>query len=78
MKAFKCDICGVYYEPYNYYGNKNTDKPNTVIFCRKAAGVIPDNITGTFDACPVCMEAIQSLINERKRIRLSIGAIGGD
>ena len=66
MTAFKCDICGAYYEPYCYFGNQEAHA-NTIVFCRKTAGIIANNITQTFDACPECIKAVDSLIAERKR-----------
>lgn len=73
MTAFKCDICGAYYEPYNYYGNQKEANPNTVVLCRKSAGVIANSINQTFDVCPKCMKAFEKLLEERKRHGPSIG-----
>lgn len=66
MTAFKCDICGAYYGLYRYYANQEEDKPNMLALCRVSPGTLANHITQTYDACPNCMKAIQSLIKERK------------
>ena len=67
MQAFKCDVCGTYYEPYNYYGNQDCSAPNAIIFAN-------DNAARTktygekFDLCPDCMEAFKTLTKLRGRL----------
>ena len=73
MLAFKCDICGAHYEPYNYYGNQSDKEPNSLMLYAKQEGFGHDNCMMRYDVCPLCMKAVKSLIEERKRHGLSIG-----
>ena len=73
MTAFKCDICGAYYEPYNYFHNQSDKKPNSLMtYCKRASGG-DDNCMTRYDVCPSCMKAVNTLIEERKRLGPSVG-----
>ena len=67
MTVFKCDICGVFYDPYNFYGNQKTDEPNTICLARNSASSMPmlPHIQ-TFDTCPECMEAFEKFLKSRR------------
>ena len=73
MLAFKCDICGAYYEPYNYYGNQSDESPNSLITCGNRASCGHKTAIKNYDVCPACMKAVNKLIEERKRHGPSIG-----
>ena len=72
MTAFKCDICGAYYEPYNYFGNQSDEAPNSLmLYAQREIG--DDTCMMRHDVCPLYMEAVKELIEERKRRGPSIG-----
>ena len=72
MTAFKCDICGAYYEPYNYYDNQSDEAPNSLmIYATREIGGETHMIR--YDVCPLCMKAVNKLIEDRKRRGPSIG-----
>ncbi len=73
MIAFKCDICGGYYEPYNYYGNQSDDEPNALMLYAKRAAFEDESAMVRYDLCPECMKAVNKLFEERKRRGPSIG-----
>ena len=73
MTAFKCDICGAYYEPYNYYGNQSDEKPNSLMLYAKREGFGKESAMTRYDLCPECMKAVSKLFEERKRHGPSIG-----
>lgn len=65
MTVFKCDICGAFYDPYNFYGNQETDKPNTICLARNSASLMLMPHIQTFDTCPECMEAFEKFLKSR-------------
>ena len=78
MLAFKCDVCGAYYEPYNYFGNQSDGEPNTLMTYAKHVGMRHDTAVTRYDVCPLCMKAVNKLIEERKRHGPSIGGNEND
>lgn len=65
MLAKKCDICGTFYEAYNYKNN-----------AREPSGIMLVNVCldddyytqDVADCCPKCMEAIMNTINHLRLI----------
>lgn len=74
MTAFKCDICGAYYQPYSYFGNQNNEKPNSLMtFVKRASGFQNDRVIERYDVRSERMKAVKKLFEERKRQGPSIG-----
>lgn len=73
MTAFKCDICGAYYEPYNYFGNQSDESPNSLMLYENRACSSNYTAVTRYDVCPYCMKAVNKLLEERKRHGPSVG-----
>ena len=65
MEAFKCDICGEFYEPYNYFSNQDHEKPNAIVLCNKSSSGFVNQIA-RYDMCPECMNALDILVKKRR------------
>ena len=63
--AKKCDICGDFYEEYNY--KQAYDKPNGFMYLNIDARMkyYSGKVT---DCCPVCMESIMNHVKSLKKI----------
>lgn len=72
MTAFKCDICGAYYEPYHYYGNHDRTKPNAIMFYNDNAACVRTYVE-KFDLCPDCMTAFQTVMDVRSKMGVKKG-----
>ena len=59
MTAFKCDRCGYFYEPYNYYGSQNDSKANSI---ETKSGM--GSTVKHYDICPSCMEAFEEFLQK--------------
>lgn len=57
-KAFKCDICGKFYDQYHklYLGKTKTSSARLI-----------DVSSMYYDICPDCVAAIQETIDERRQ-----------
>lgn len=62
MNAKKCDVCGVFYAPYN--NGKKDDRPNGLRLLRedKEFYVYTKN---RYDCCPDCMNKIMVFLGEK-------------
>lgn len=58
MKAYKCDICGCFFENES---KKATIKRQEISLVRYSNG----DIVREFDICPDCISALQKAIDER-------------
>ena len=66
--AFKCDICGAYYEPYGYFGNQSDEEPNSfMLYAKHEIG--GDGCMTRYDVCPACMNAVKELFEKRKALK---------
>lgn len=60
--ARKCDICGVFYEPYNE--KRDSENPNTICFGN--TDDTTDSWNDPMDCCPECMSSIKAHIESLK------------
>lgn len=63
-KAYKCDICGKMYEPYNFKHNKN--ETNGLIFVNIDPKDDRHFTNDRLELCPDCMESIRVHIENLK------------
>ena len=59
MKAYKCDICGRFYESESKYVTIKKQNVSLVYYTGSGDFVLKADI------CPYCTDALQKIINER-------------